>query len=71
MSKTKLNFAEKVRPMLSAKSDSDGSRAQQRAIIQAEINSRPVSIDRSVFQKTEQEKEELRIEKAHWKKLNP
>ena len=70
MSKLKTNFAEKVRPILSAKTDSSNSYSNERARVQAEINSRPVSIDRTVFQKSETEKEELRIEKAHWKKMN-
>jgi len=42
----------------------------KRAEVQAEINQNKVDIDYSVFEKTDKEKDELRIEKAHYK-LDP
>jgi len=42
----------------------------KRAEVQAEVNSHKVDIDYSVFEKTQEEKNELRIEKAHYK-LSP
>lgn len=40
---------------------------EQRAIIQAEINSHPVTLDKSVFAKTAAEKAELKILKKEYK----
>jgi len=65
----KLNFATRVTVAGIQRSDTTGSAVNERNRLQAEINSHPVKIDRSVFQKTEHEKEELKIEKAHWKKM--
>ena len=70
MSKLKLNFATKVSNMVMPKSDNNGANNAQRAMVQGAVNVNPVKIDRSVFVKTASEKEELRIEKAHWKKIN-
>lgn len=65
----KLYFAERVTVYGLTKTDSMGAAVEGRARLQSEIQ-RPLIIDRSVFKKTEQEKLELKIEKAHWKKLN-
>lgn len=70
MSKSKLNFATRVSNMITVKSDNNGAHNAQRAIVQSAVNANQVKIDRSVFVKTASEKEELRIEKAHWKKMN-
>jgi hypothetical protein len=64
----KLNFATRVSVAVLQRGDSTGSAVNERNRLNAEVNSRPVKIDKSVFQKTEHEKEELKIEKAHWKK---
>ena len=64
----KLNFATKVGVATIQRGDSTGSAVNERNRLNAEVNSRPVTIDKSVFQKTDKEREELRIEKAHWKK---
>lgn len=65
----KLNFATKVTVARVQRSDMSSSASAERMKLQAEINSRPVKIDRSVFIKSDAEKAELKIEKAHWKKL--
>jgi hypothetical protein len=70
MSKLKLNFATKVSNMITVKSDNNGANNAQRAMVQGAVNTNQVKIDKSVFVKTASEKEELRIEKAHWKKIN-
>jgi hypothetical protein len=63
----KLHFATKVTVARVQRSDASSS-AAERTKLQAEINSRPVTIDRSVFRKSDAEKAELKIEKAHWKR---
>lgn len=63
-----LNFATRVSVAVLQRGDSTGSAVNERNRLQAEVNSRPVTIDRTVFRKTDAEREELRIEKAHWKK---
>jgi hypothetical protein len=69
MSKVKLHFATRVSTKLTPKHDTEGSASQQRVAVLAEINKHKVNIDRSVFSKSDKEKEELRIEKAHYRKL--
>jgi len=64
----KLNFATRISVAVLQRGDSTGSAVNERNRLNAEVNSRPVKIDKSVFQKTEHEKAELKIEKAHWKK---
>lgn len=63
----KLHFATRVTVARVQRSDASSSVAE-RTKLQAETNSRPVTIDRSVFTKTDAEKAELKIEKAHWKR---
>jgi hypothetical protein len=70
MAKLKLNFASKVTVGTTAKSDSSNMYSNERARLQAEINSHPINIDRSIFSKTDHEKAELKTEKAHWKRMN-
>lgn len=66
----KLNFATRITVAGVQRGDSTGSAVNERNRLQAEINNHPIRIDRTVFKKTEAEKLELKIEKAHWKKLN-
>lgn len=63
----KLNFAQRVTVAGTAKSDSSNMHANERAKVQAITNSNPVIIDRKVFQKSENEKELLKLEKMKWK----
>jgi hypothetical protein len=65
----KLNFATRITVAVLQRGDTTGSAVNERNRLQAEINNHPIKIDRSVFKKTEHEKEELKIEKAHWKKM--
>lgn len=69
MSKGKLNFATRVTSVISSKTDKSGMNNSERIKVQALVNSRPVVIDRSVFQKTDLEREELKLAKARWNRL--
>jgi hypothetical protein len=60
---SKLNFAERITVRGSVRSDVSASANDKRMQVQAEINSRPVVLDKSVFQKSEFEKEELKLAK--------
>lgn len=64
----KLNFATRVTVFGFQKSDDSNARVSERAKLQAQINSRPVKIDRSVFKKTEIERMELSNAKSKWKR---
>lgn len=59
----KLNFAQRITVRGIMKSDVSASATDKRNQLQAEINSRPVVIDKSVFRKSEFEKEELKLAK--------
>lgn len=63
----KINFASRV--MVPRTTTQTSNFNPERLKVQEEINapSSKVNIDRSVFVKTEEEKQELKIEKAHWK----
>ena len=67
MGKLKLNFAQRVTAVGTAKSDGSNMYANERAKVQAITNSNPVNIDRSVFKKTQAEKDKLKLEKLKWK----
>jgi len=69
MSNNKLNFATRVTSFISSKTDKSGMNNSERIKVQAMVNSRPVIIDRSVFQKTDLEKEEVKLAKAQWNRL--
>ena len=69
MSNNKLNFATRVTSVISSKTDKSGMNNSERIKVQALVNSRPVVIDRSVFQKTDLEREELKLAKARWNRL--
>jgi len=65
----KLNFATRVSVAGIQRSDVSGAASAERAKLQAEINNRPVRIDRSVFKKTEIERMELSNAKSKWKRM--
>jgi hypothetical protein len=69
MSNNKLNFATRVTSVISSKTDKSGMNNSERIKVQALVNSRPVVIDRSVFQKTDLEREEVKLAKARWNRL--
>ena len=69
MSNNKLNFATRVTSVISSKTDKSGMNNSERIKVQALVNSRPVMIDRSVSQKTDLEREELKLAKARWNRL--
>lgn len=64
----KLNFATKITVATIQRGDSSGSAVNEGNRLNAEINSKSINIDKSVFRKTDKERIELKIEKAHWKK---
>jgi hypothetical protein len=66
MSNNKLNFATRVTSFIPSKTDKSGMNNSERIKVQAMINSKPVMIDRSVFQKTDLEREEVKLAKAQW-----
>ena len=66
----KLNFATRVSVARVQRSDASASASAERMKLQSEINNRPVIIDRSVFRKSEIEKEELKLAKFKWKRAN-
>jgi len=59
----KLNFATRITVRGTMKADISASATNKRNEVQAEVNSRPVVIDKSVFSKSEYEKEELKLAK--------
>ena len=63
----KIHFATRVTAKLVTKSDASNAANNLRQELSTLINKHRVSIDRSVFTKTEQEKLELKIAKAKWK----
>jgi hypothetical protein len=63
----KLHFATRVQARLVPKSDASNAANNLRQELSAQINKHKVSIDKSVFVKTEQEKLELKIAKAKYK----
>lgn len=63
----KLHFATRVTARLVPKSDASNAASNLRQELSAQINKHRVSIDRSVFKKTLEEKLELKIAKAKWK----
>lgn len=65
----KLNFATRVTVAASAKSDSSNMYANERSKVQAQTNSRQLVLDRTVFTKTDLEKQELKNAKSRWKRL--
>lgn len=70
MSQLKLHFATKVATGRIQRSDASASASTERMKLQSEVNSRPVVIDRSIFRKSQIEKEELKLAKFKWKRAN-
>ena len=66
----KLNFATRVSVATTAKADSSNMYANERVKVQAQTNSRQLVLDKSVFSKTDLEKQELKNAKSRWKRLN-
>ena len=64
----KANFATRITVLgttkLSAKENVSGAAAQNRAILQADINKHKVSVNRDVFTKTQAEKDVLKLRKT-------
>ena len=69
MGNNKLNFATRVTSFISSKTDKSAMNNSERIKVQALVNSRPIVIDRSVFQKTDLEREEVKLAKARWERL--
>jgi hypothetical protein len=63
----KIHFATRVTAKLVPKSDASNASNNLRQELSTIINKNRVSIDRSVFAKTEQEKLELKIAKMKYK----
>jgi hypothetical protein len=65
----KLNFAQRI-TVRTVKTNSGNNFASERAKVNSEINAKEtkLNIDRECFKKSEHDKRELKIEKAHWKK---
>lgn len=63
----KIHFATRVTAKLVPKSDASNASNNLRQELSAQINKHKVSIDRSVFKKTDDEKVELKIAKIKWK----
>lgn len=63
----KIHFATRVSVKLVPKSDATNASNNLRQELSTLINKNRVSIDRSVFAKTEQERLELKIAKAKYK----
>jgi hypothetical protein len=70
MSKQKLNFATRVKVALTPKTDTSNGYSNERMRLNAEINSRKIDLDSSVFMKTPAEKLEVKLAKLKWKSSN-
>ncbi len=55
---------------MSTRKNDAGFVAEQRRLVNAEVNSRKVDIDRAIFKKTESEREELKSMKRLYKAVN-
>lgn len=64
-----IHFATRVNVATTAKTDSSNAFNSERLKVQAAVNAHPVTIDRTVFQKTDQEKIDLATAKIHWNRL--
>lgn len=65
----KINFATRITVATVAKSDGSNAHNSERLKVQASVNAHPFIIDRTVFQKTDQEKSKLATAKSAWKRL--
>jgi hypothetical protein len=64
----KLNFATRITVRGTMKADISAAATDQRNRLQSEVNSRPVVLDKSVFVKSDFEKQELKNAKAKHKR---
>lgn len=64
----KLNFAQRITVRGTMKADLSASATDKRNQVQAEVNSRPVILDKSVFVKSDFEKQELKNAKSKHKR---
>jgi|LakMenEpi03Aug12_release.lakeMendotaPanAssembly.Ray.scaffolds.fasta_scaffold6005008_1 hypothetical protein len=64
----KLNFAQRITVRGMMKADLSASATDKRNQVQAEVNSRPVILDKSVFVKSDFEKQEIKNAKAKHKR---
>ena len=66
----KHNFAQRVFVKTVPRTDGSGATSQNKAMVQAEANKNRLVIDKSIFVKTSEEKERLKIAKAQYKLNN-
>ena len=66
----KIHFAQRVMVKLVPKSSTDGSMSQNKSLVQAEANRHKIDINRELFKKTKEEKEQLKIAKSQYKLKN-
>lgn len=64
----KLHFATRITSRATMKSDIGAAATDQRNRLNAEVNSRPVIIDKSVFVKSDFDKQELKNAKSKHKR---
>ena len=66
----KIHFAQRVMVKLVPKSSTDGSMSQNKALVYAEANKNRLNINRELFKKTKEEREQLKIAKSQYKLKN-
>ena len=66
----KIHFAQRVMVKLVPKSSADGSMSQNKALVYAEANKNRLNINRELFKKTKEEREQLKIAKSQYKLKN-
>jgi hypothetical protein len=66
----KIHFAQRVMVKLVPKSSTDGSMSQNKSLVQAEANKNRLNINRELFKKTKEEREQLKIAKSQYKLKN-
>ena len=66
----KTHFAQRVIVKLVPKSSTDGSASQNKTNLQIESNKNRLNINRELFKKTKEEKEQLKIAKSQYKLKN-
>jgi hypothetical protein len=66
----KIHFAQKVMVKLVPKSSTDGSVSQNKTNLQVESNKNRLNINRELFKKTKEEREQLKIAKSQYKLKN-
>ena len=66
----KIHFAQRVMVKLVPKSSTDGSMSQNKSLVQADANKNRLNINRELFKKTKEEREQLKIAKSQYKLKN-